>query len=287
MRGVEVSREVDLDLDDELALLNSASSGDGHSLAVDCPQERWVDDCAGRWFHEELSAVEVVDWDLHACECLGERDGSVNHEVRSFALEDWVRLLVEDDDDVTREPHTGDLVALTGEGDVVALLRALIDVHLEDLLVLKDLLAVAPLAAILGLAGDSAAVAARALDLHLLHKHRSELTGDVLRAGSVAVSACCVDAWLVGATAVALAAEAVTGDSELCNLSCVERLEWDGELVDDVLWLRLTALSAATAKEVGEDVRGVHSLHFVVDALLSVGIVALALLRVGQDFVSH
>jgi len=59
-----------------------------------------------------------------------------------------MRLLVKDDNDVARG-DAGLLVTLAREGDLLAVVHTLVNVHLEHLLLLANLLALARLAAVL------------------------------------------------------------------------------------------------------------------------------------------
>mmetsp|Transcript_26906 Transcript_26906/g.83239 ORF Transcript_26906/g.83239 Transcript_26906/m.83239 type:complete len:370 (+) Transcript_26906:217-1326(+) len=276
-----VLRVLHLELDEQVAALDAARLGHRHALAPDLVQAVRVQHEARRRRDAERAAVEVLHDALEAGEGLGEGDGALDEQVVALAGERVVGLLVENDDDVTREPHARDLVALARERDVIATLRAALDVDLEDLLLLDRLLAVARLAAVLGPEARALAVAVAALHLHLLDEARAELAGDELDAAPLALVALGVDTRLVGAAAVARRAEAVARDGELGGAAHVEVLERHGQLVHDVLGLRLAAGPAAAAEHRREDVGRVHAAGLLVDALLAVVVVALALLLIG------
>jgi len=83
-------------------------------------------------------------------------------------------LLLKNDDHITGDDSRG-LVPLPGEGDLLAVLHALVHVNLEDLALAFGLLALALLAAVLLLNDFSLAIALRAHSLHLLHHTGSNL----------------------------------------------------------------------------------------------------------------
>merc|ERR1712166_536232 len=69
-------------------------------------------------FDQQLPAVEVLQLHGEAAQGLGERDGALNVQVVSLALELCVRLLLANKDDVARLA-VGDLVRLLREGELV------------------------------------------------------------------------------------------------------------------------------------------------------------------------
>ena len=84
-------------------------------------------------------------------------------------------LLLKDDHHVAGD-DSGCLVSFTVEGDLLAVLHALVNMDLEDLALALSLLSLALLAAILLLDDFSLAVALRAHSLHLLHHTGSNLS---------------------------------------------------------------------------------------------------------------
>ena len=85
-----------------------------------------------------------------------------------------MRALVEHDDDVAGG-DAGDLVALAGEDDLLAVDHALVDVDLEHLLVLHDLAALAVLAAVVRVKDLALALALLAGRLDLLDHAGADL----------------------------------------------------------------------------------------------------------------
>ena len=86
-----------------------------------------------------------------------------------------VRLLLKHNDDVTRNDSRG-LISLTGKGDPLSVLHALVNVDLKNLALCFGLLALALLAAVLLLDGLALAIAVLADSLNLLHHARTNLS---------------------------------------------------------------------------------------------------------------
>ncbi|KAI3475524.1 hypothetical protein L1887_63081 [Cichorium endivia] len=236
---------------------------------------------------------KVLDEDLAAGERCEQVDLDVNVEVVLPALEARVWLFVDDDDDVAGD-GVGRLVGLFLEGDVLAVLHALVDAHLEHLALLVDLFAVALLAAVLCVDDLAVALALWAGLLHLLH-HGTELSEHDLDTLAVASAARLYGA-LLAAAAVALFAEDVLLERKLGDLAGVELLERDLDAVDEVLALAWAARAAAltakeaaasAAEELGEEVLWVHAATHsaALEALLSEAVVEVALVRVGEHLV--
>ena len=181
--------------------------------------------------------------------------------------------------------------------DVLAVLHALIDAHLEHLALLLDLLAVALLAAILcvDLLAGSAAVGARLL--HLLY-HGTQLPEHNLDALTVAALAS-LHSTLLTTAAVTLGADDALLQGKLGNLAAVDILERDlVNVVDGASLLGAgvaaaehaahateSSASTAAAEELCEQVLGSHAsaaAHStaLLKALLAILVVDLALLGV-------
>ena len=178
--------KLDVELDVEIALLVRVLV-DGHALLGHGANAARREYFAGRLRHDERAAVQMADDELEAAQSLRDVERVRHEEVVVVACEHVVLGLLEDDDEVTGLDAARLGVALAAEGDLLAVLHALVDGHLELLLVLDGLLAHALLAAVL-LVDDLAlagAIAAHRLDL--LHHARSDLL--VLHGGAATLAA--------------------------------------------------------------------------------------------------
>lgn len=110
--------------------------------------------------------VEVEDRELSASEGGQEVDVDLGKQVVALPLERRVGLLLDDDDDVSRD-RPRRLVRLASERDLLAALHSLVDVNLEHLALRDDLLGVADLALVLLVDDLSGSVTVVAGDLDL------------------------------------------------------------------------------------------------------------------------
>ena len=168
----------------------------------------------------------------------GERSEKIDlllvEEVVLLPPEPIVRLLLDDNDDVAR----GDarrLVALAAEGDRLAATHALVDVYLEHLL-LRDYLATTATFALVFVVDDLACAVTLVARLLELLDHRAHLPERDLDTPALARPAL-PDGALLATLAVALCADDVAGEGELCCLALVEVLERDMYTVDEVFCL--------------------------------------------------
>ena len=152
-------------------------------------------------------------------------------QVIALSLEPRVGLLLDDKDDIAGD-DVGPLVALAGKGDLLAVLHALVDRHVQHLALGDGLLAVALLAPVLFPDDLALAVAVWADGLEALD-HGAHLAHHRLHAGSAAAVALLHGAFL-SATAIALGAQHALLQGELGYLALVEVLETDFVDVDDV-----------------------------------------------------
>lgn len=128
--GGEPRRELDVELDPEIALLGGVL-GDGHALAADDLLVARVDDGGDR--DRQAAAVERRQVDGVAGQGLGERYLLRHDEVVAVTGEHRVRLLVDDEDEVGRD-HVRLLVSFLREGDLGALLPPRLHIDGQDLL---------------------------------------------------------------------------------------------------------------------------------------------------------
>mmetsp|Transcript_47717 Transcript_47717/g.114620 ORF Transcript_47717/g.114620 Transcript_47717/m.114620 type:complete len:230 (+) Transcript_47717:573-1262(+) len=178
-----------------------------------------------------------------------ERERLLEEQVRTFALERRVLLLLNDEHDVAGD-GPGGFVRLALEHDLLVVHHAFFDVHLENFLLLDHLRAAALPALVL--LGDDlpAALALVTHGLHLLHHPGRDLTNDDAHAAAFARPAVPARAGFAS-FAVALGAQHVLRERELLRDAVVQILEVDLQRVDDVLALPLSlpAPAAAAAAE--------------------------------------
>eukprot|EP00274_Cyanoptyche_gloeocystis_P007928 CAMPEP_0196654600 /NCGR_PEP_ID=MMETSP1086-20130531/4331_1 /TAXON_ID=77921 /ORGANISM="Cyanoptyche gloeocystis , Strain SAG4.97" /LENGTH=149 /DNA_ID=CAMNT_0041986455 /DNA_START=96 /DNA_END=541 /DNA_ORIENTATION=- len=128
---VEVHRELDVELDDEVPAL-VGGLGDGHALLGNDLGVGGMDDVCD--WNIQSPVIQCSDLQCAACKGLGEGDGCGIGEVVALALEPRVWSLVQHEDDVAGFlPRL--LVTVPLEGDLRAFLPALLDVDLDDVLV--------------------------------------------------------------------------------------------------------------------------------------------------------
>eukprot|EP00964_Phaeocystis_antarctica_P159804 scaffold131006_cov69-Phaeocystis_antarctica.AAC.4 len=213
-------------------------------------------------FDQQLPAVEVLQLHGEAAQGLGERDGALNVQVVSLALELCVRLLLANKDDIARLA-VGDLVRLLREGELVPVRRALRNVHLQRLLHLL-------------LAVDGAVAAARVADLLHLLDHRAHPDGLNLGATPAAAGA--------GLHALVLIDD-LPRQAQRARAPLVDLLQRHLQRVHHVLALldTLRSPSAAPAREHIEDVAAAAAAAAAaLQALLAVLVVDVTLLLVAQ-----
>ena len=202
------------------------------------------------------------DGHLEAAERLGEGDALLEEEIGALALERGVLLLLHDEDDVARD-GAGSLVSLTLEGDLLVVHHALLDVHLQHLLLLHHLLAVA-LPALVLLADDLPGAAALvAHGLHLLNHTGRDLPDHDAHAAALAGTAVPRGAALA-TLAVALGAQHVLRQAQFLGHAVVQILQRHLEAVHDVLALAL-ALATAAAAAAAAGTEGVTAEHGLED----------------------
>ena len=244
-----------------------------------------------------MTVVEVLDGKLASCERCEEVDALLHNQIIAFPPEHWVRLLLNDNDDVARD-SIGRLVGLAVESDGLAVLHALVDVDLEHLALVVDLLAVACLALVLCVDDLSLALAVRARLLHLLN-HRTHLAHYEADALAIAPAARPHGAFLPSFP-VAFGAHDVLLQGELARLALEQVCERHGQLVHEVLALARPlgpsppaaatteeAAAASAAKELREEVLRIHAHPAAhptrtLETFLAELVIPRAHLRVGQ-----
>ena len=199
--------------------------------------------------------------------------------------------LVEHDDDVAGL-EAGRLVALAGECDLLAVVHALVDVHLEYLALLDDLAARARATHVLGVDALALAVALAATRVYLLIHAGAQLVEYDLCAAALACVALLHGARLAAAS-LALLAHHVLLQRQLARRPVVQVLERDAQLMYHVLALVVAtpAATAATAaaEEHLEQVHGRAEAALgqaaLLERLLAALVVELALLGVAEHLV--
>lgn len=199
----------------------------------------------------------MFDSELAACERRQEIDLDPGQEVVVFPLEPVMRLLLNDDNDVSR-CYSGCLITLATESDRLAALHALIDMDLKHLLLRDDLLADTGLAAVL-VVDDLATALTFVTGLLDLLNHRAHLAHHDTNTATATTVALPHSA-LLATLAVALGADDVAGECELGNLALVQVFQRNSNTVNKVLGLPWPLRSAtateksAAAKELAEQV---------------------------------
>lgn len=189
--------------------------------------------------------VEMLDRDRTARECGEKVELNFVDQVVPSSLEPRVRLLLHDDDHVSRHRSRG-LVGFAAEDDRLAFLHALVNVDLQHLPLVLDLFPVARLAPVLVRDDLALAPAIRADLLHLLD-HWAELPECHLDALALAGHAALDGRGLAGTFAVALCAEDVLLKGDLGRLASEQLLEGDFDPVNEVFALLRAAWSSASA----------------------------------------
>ena len=200
-------------------------------------------------------------------------------------------LLLEDNNDVARF-KTRRLVALTRERYLLAVLHALIDVHLQYLSLMHYFLAIARLAHVLGVYLFALAVTFATRGVYLLIHASAELIQKHLAAGALACGAL-GDGACFAAAALAFLADDIFLQCQLSGGAVVQVLQAHRQLVYDVFALvfffAASTATAAAAKEHVEYVHGRGEAAFaaaaLLQALLAYLIVQVTLFWVRQDFI--
>merc|ERR1719403_663066 len=135
--GVQHRREDHIKLEDHPPLLERVPVL-WHALALDLLQVASLDDLSSNSLYDESSVVKSLYCLLHAGERLSQVDVHLNNQVQTAPLEPLVRLLVQDDDDISGlQPWL--LVALAAECNLLSVLHTFVHLHLQDLPLSIDL----------------------------------------------------------------------------------------------------------------------------------------------------
>lgn len=121
---------------------------DGHALALHLLDAVLFDDLARRRCDHQIPSVHVLDRELEAAQRLRQRDCMLDDQIVAGSLEEIVLLLHQHDHNVARLSAVHRLVALAGECDFLAVLHALVHVHIERFVLVHDALALALIAPI-------------------------------------------------------------------------------------------------------------------------------------------
>lgn len=206
-----------------------------------------LDDLAWYEGDDQNPVVEVLDRELSTTKGGQEVDLDRCDEVGALSLEPLVRLLLDDNNDIAWF-RAWSLIALAIEGDRLAVLHALVDMHLQNLLFGHHLLALARLTPVLGVDDFTRPRALVARALHLLD-HGTHLAQRNLDTPTV-TSMARPDGALLSTLALALAANDVASERELGGLALVEVFEGYMDAMDEILCsARSTWSSSAAAKE--------------------------------------
>ena len=176
------------------------------------------EDLSRRDIDDQSAIIQMLDSKLSAAECSEEVHLCFIDKIIILALETIMRLLLDDNDDIPRR-NPWRLVALSVERDGLSTLHALVDMHLQNLLLLDRLLSAAMLALVLVVDDLAGSIAVIARLLKLLH-HGTNLTERDLDTLTLAVRALFYST-LLSATTVAFLADATASESKFCCLSLV------------------------------------------------------------------
>lgn len=179
----------------------------------------------------------MLDCKLAATERSEQVDLDLYEEVVTLPLESIVRLLLDDDDNISG-CYTGCLVTLAMELNGLTALHALVDVYLEHLLLAGDFLSVTRLALVF-VVDDLACT--RALIAGLLHllDHRAHLAQGDAHA-TTGASGTRLDGALLAALSVAFRADDVASECELGGFALVKIFECDVYTVHEIFRLPWT-----------------------------------------------
>lgn len=222
-----------------------------------------LDDFSWHQCHKQRPIVEVLDNKLTASERCEEVELHLANEIVLLALESVMRLLLHDDNHVSWF-GAWRLITLSRKGHSLAVLHALVDMHLQEFLLRDRLLSLAyatSVASIDDFSGPRTFVAGR---LHLLD-HRTHLTEGNANTTSIAGMAG-LDCTFLAALSFTFGADDVAGESELGDLALVKVLEGNIDAMHEVFgsaralttpstWATTTKeATAATTKELAEQI---------------------------------
>jgi len=141
LRGSQASREFNFEKNEKVTSL-IALLVERKTLINDSHNFVGLDHETGLVLNSELGAIEVSHDKVNTGESFKKGNFFLNEQVSTLTLEDLVRHLFDNNDDITRL-GTGELISLSVEDVVVAIRGTLIDLSLDDLLFLDDLLSIA------------------------------------------------------------------------------------------------------------------------------------------------
>mmetsp|Transcript_12830 Transcript_12830/g.25052 ORF Transcript_12830/g.25052 Transcript_12830/m.25052 type:complete len:347 (+) Transcript_12830:546-1586(+) len=263
--------EFDVELDVQLAL-DERVLVHRHALLVDRLDVPRLHDLPRLGFREEGASVEVLDGDGGAAQRLDERDLVLDQQVVALAHEPLVLLARQHKHNVPRH-RPRELVGLSAEDHLLAVLHALLDVALQHRPLLLHLRVVPQPAALL------------ALCLHLLDHSRSDLSCQHPHAVPITSRAHLRLRIRINRN--------LAIDRKLLRLPVVEVFQCYTDLMYNILSLPkptflLLPPPPPSTEEHAEDVVSRASTHTtsLLEALFTISIIKLALLGVRENFVS-
>lgn len=164
-------------------------------------------------------------------------------QIVTLPLESRVRLLFDNDDNITRD-STRLLVGLASKLDLLTTLHTLVDVNFKHLSFLGGLLAATGLTSVLGVHHLTSTLTLGTGLLDLLH-HRAKLTEHDLDTSTLTAGTG-LNSTLLATSAITGLADNRLGKSELLDLAFVEVFERNGNSVNEVSATSGTAASSAT-----------------------------------------
>lgn len=164
-------------------------------------------------------------------------------QIVTLPLESRVRLLFDNDDNITRD-STRLLVGFASKLDLLTTLHTLVDVNFKHLSFLGGLLAATGLTSVLGVHHLTSTLTLGTGLLDLLH-HRAKLTEHDLDTSTLTAGTG-LNSTLLATSAITGLADNRLGESELLDLALVEIFERNGNSVNEVSTTSGTAASSAT-----------------------------------------
>jgi hypothetical protein len=254
LRGGQASREFNFEKNEKVTSL-IALLVEGETLVNDSHNFVGLDHETGLVLNSELGAIEVSHDKVDTGESFKEGNFLLNEQVSTLTLEDLVRHLFDNNDDIAGL-GTGELISLSVEDVVVAIRGTLIDLSLDDLLLLDDLLSIANFALEFFVDNFSltSAIVTGALRLRVHAGAELDHLGD--HTTSLATRTLLDSAFFTAET-IASSADSLSVDSNLGLFAIINFFESDLEgVLDGLSFLGTTFLlgSATTSSEHREDI---------------------------------
>jgi hypothetical protein len=110
---------------------------DGHAFSRNGLGVTGLDDFARENVDNERALIEMLNNELAPGKGREKLNRGLVVEIRSLSLESWVRLLLNDNNNVARLDPWG-LVSISGKGNLLSLLHALVNKDFQNLFILRS-----------------------------------------------------------------------------------------------------------------------------------------------------